>query len=49
MDKYSEIQVVSRSVVVREALRDYLFVQRFRALQRELCPLYPNPSIPICL
>jgi Arc/MetJ-type ribon-helix-helix transcriptional regulator len=36
MDRYSESQGVSRSDMVREALRDYLFVQRFRALRREL-------------
>ena len=36
MDRYSESQGVSRSDMVREALRDYLFVQKFRALRREL-------------
>lgn len=38
LDSYTETQGVSRSDMVREALRDYLFAQKFRALRRELIP-----------
>jgi metal-responsive CopG/Arc/MetJ family transcriptional regulator len=35
VDRYSEAAGVTRSDVVREALREYLFVRRFRALREE--------------
>jgi len=35
VDRYSDARGVTRSDVVREALREYLFVQRFRALREE--------------
>lgn len=36
VDRVTRQEGVSRSVLVREALRDYLFVRRFRALREEL-------------
>ena len=38
LDRFSEAEGVSRSDLFREALRDYLFIRRFRALRRELMP-----------
>jgi metal-responsive CopG/Arc/MetJ family transcriptional regulator len=38
LDRLTEAEGVSRSDLVREALRDYLFVRRFRALRQELLP-----------
>jgi len=38
LDRFTEARGVSRSDVVREALADYLFVQRFRALRARLMP-----------
>ncbi len=35
VDRHSEAAGVTRSDVVREALREYLFVRRFRALREE--------------
>ena len=35
VDRYSDARGVTRSDVVREALREYLFVRRFRALREE--------------
>ncbi len=36
LDKVSEEEGVSRSDLVRESLRDYLFVRRFRTLRARL-------------
>jgi metal-responsive CopG/Arc/MetJ family transcriptional regulator len=38
LDRFTEAEGVSRSDLFREALREYLFVRRFRALRRELMP-----------
>ena len=38
LDDLTDAEGVSRSDVVREALREYLFSRRFRALRRELMP-----------
>ena len=38
VDRYSQDAGMTRSDVVREALREYLFVRRFRALREELLP-----------
>ena len=36
LDKVSRSEGVSRSDVVRESLRDYLFLRRFRAIRRAM-------------
>ena len=36
LDQLSEEEGVTRSDVIRESLRDYLFVRRFRALRARL-------------
>ncbi len=33
LDKVSQLEGVSRSDIVRESLRDYLFVRRFRSMR----------------
>ena len=38
LDEVVRVEGVSRSDVVREAVREYLFIKRFRALRRELIP-----------
>jgi len=38
LDRFTETEGVSRSDLFREALREYLFIRRFRALRRELMP-----------
>jgi len=38
LDRLTEDEGVSRSDVVREAIRGYLFVRRFRSLRGELMP-----------
>jgi metal-responsive CopG/Arc/MetJ family transcriptional regulator len=38
LDRFIQSQGVSRSDIVREALREYLFVRKFRALRQELMP-----------
>ena len=38
LDRFTEAECVSRSDLFREALREYLFIRRFRALRRELMP-----------
>lgn len=38
LDRFSEAQGVSRSDTVREALREYFFVRRFRALRARMLP-----------
>lgn len=36
LDKLSESDGVSRSDIVRESLRDYLFVRRFRSMRKSM-------------
>lgn len=38
LDRFTAAEGVSRSDLFREALREYLFVRRFRTLRRELMP-----------
>ena len=38
LDRLTQVDGSSRSDVVREALREYLFTRRFRALRQELMP-----------
>lgn len=38
LDRFTEAEGVSRSDLFREALREYLFIRRFRELRRELMP-----------
>ena len=38
LDEAVRVEGVSRSDVVREAVREYLFIKRFRALRQELMP-----------
>jgi metal-responsive CopG/Arc/MetJ family transcriptional regulator len=38
LDRVTEAEGISRSDIVREALRDYLFIRRLRALRQELMP-----------
>ncbi len=38
LDRLTAVDGTSRSDVVREALREYLFARRFRALRQELMP-----------
>jgi metal-responsive CopG/Arc/MetJ family transcriptional regulator len=38
LDRATEAEGVSRSDLVREALREYLFIRRFRRLRQELMP-----------
>lgn len=38
LDDAVRVEGVSRSDVVREAVREYLFIRRFRALRQELIP-----------
>ena len=38
IDRVSKAEGVSRSDVVRESVRDYLFVRRFRALRTSMLP-----------
>ena len=38
VDRFTASEGVSRSDVIREALREYLFTRRFRALRAELMP-----------
>ncbi|CAN5203775.1 hypothetical protein BH20GEM2_BH20GEM2_12610 [soil metagenome] len=38
LDSFSERRGISRSEAVREALEQYLFVERFRALRAQLMP-----------
>lgn len=38
LDSFSETRGISRSEAVREALEQYLFVERFRALRAQLMP-----------
>jgi metal-responsive CopG/Arc/MetJ family transcriptional regulator len=38
LDRVTESEGISRSDLVREAVREYLFARRFRALRQELMP-----------
>ena len=38
LDRYTRAEGVSRSDLVREAVREYLFTRRFRQLRQELIP-----------
>jgi metal-responsive CopG/Arc/MetJ family transcriptional regulator len=38
LDRHTAVDGTSRSDVVREALREYLFARRFRTLRQELMP-----------
>ena len=38
LDRVSDAEGVSRSDIVRESVRDYLFVRQFRALRKDLVP-----------
>ena len=38
LDRATEAEGISRSDLVREALREYLFIRRFRRLRQELMP-----------
>ena len=38
IDKVSKTEGVSRSDVVRESVRDYLFVRRLRSLRKSMVP-----------
>ena len=39
LDRYSREEGVTRSDVVRESVRDYLYVRRFRALRERVVPV----------
>ena len=38
LDRFTQSEGVSRSDLVREALKEYLFVHKFRALRQKLTP-----------
>jgi metal-responsive CopG/Arc/MetJ family transcriptional regulator len=38
VDRFTEAEGISRSDLVREALRTYLFAQRLRSLRKDLMP-----------
>ena len=38
LDRVSGIEGVSRSDIVRESVRDYLFIRQFRALRKAMLP-----------
>jgi metal-responsive CopG/Arc/MetJ family transcriptional regulator len=38
LDRVTAVDGTSRSDIVREALREYLFARRFRALRQDLMP-----------
>ena len=38
LDEISQAEGVSRSDIVRESLRDYLFTRRFRSLRKTMLP-----------
>jgi len=38
LDRFTQAEGISRSDLVREAVREYLFTRRFRALRQELMP-----------
>ena len=45
LDEAVRVEGVSRSDVVREAVREYLFIKRFRALRQELIPYAEAASV----
>ncbi len=38
LDRVSEAEGVSRSDVVRESIRDYLFLRQFRSMRKRMVP-----------
>lgn len=38
MDRVSDAEGISRSDIVRESVRDYLFVRQFRAMRKGMVP-----------
>lgn len=38
MDRVSDADGISRSDIVRESVRDYLFVRQFRSLRKSMVP-----------
>lgn len=38
MDRVSQAEGISRSDIVRESVRDYLFVRQFRSLRKVMVP-----------
>ena len=38
LDRVSKTEGVSRSDIVRESIRDYLFIRQFRALRKNMVP-----------
>lgn len=38
LDRVSDAEGVSRSDIVRESVRDYLFIRQFRALRKAMVP-----------
>ena len=38
LDEISQLEGVSRSDIVRESLRDYLFTRRYRGLRKTMVP-----------
>lgn len=38
LDRVSKAEGVSRSDVVRESIRDYLFIRQFRTLRKKMVP-----------
>jgi len=38
LDRVSDTEGVSRSDIVRESVRDYLFIRQFRALRKAMLP-----------
>ncbi len=38
LDKYAQAEGLSRSEVVKESLKEYLFVRKFRKLRKKMMP-----------
>jgi metal-responsive CopG/Arc/MetJ family transcriptional regulator len=38
LDRFSQAEGVSRSEIVRESVRDYLFLRRFRSMRKRMLP-----------
>ena len=38
LDRVAKADGVSRSDIIRESMRDYLFIREFRSLRREMLP-----------
>lgn len=45
LDRVSKAEGVSRSDIVRESLRDYLFIRQFRSLRRSMVAQATNRGI----